>query len=193
LSKFKNMTNEVYIMGAGGHAAVIIQALRAMGLMPKACYDDHSTASDVLGVPVVGTVSGLGTEFAELAVLGIGSNKVRQQLAQRFPRAQWVTVIHPASIVDSTVVIGAGSVILAGAIVQARTVLGQHVIINTGSVVDHDGQIESYAHIAQGSVLGGGVCVGEGATIGVGAALESGARVKAWESVTPGTAVLRAR
>jgi acetyltransferase EpsM len=181
----------IFILGAGGHAAVIIQAIRLMGGVPSGCYDDNSALRDVLGVPVLGTIKELSCDSNKPAVIALGSNAIRRDLALRFPNAQWQTVIHPAAVVDSTATIGNGVVILAGAIVQARAQVGSHAIVNARSLVDHDCSIGNFAHIAQGVVLGGGVQVGDGTLVGIGSVMESGSSVGAWKTIPPGSTVLR--
>lgn len=181
----------ICVFGAGGHAAVVIQALRGMGHVAVGCYDDRPGNPEVLGVPVLGSLQGLRDDFSEPCVIAIGANQVRQQLAKRFACAKWKTAIHPSAIVDVSAKIEPGAVVLAGAIVQARAYVGMHVIINTRSVVDHDCEVEAFGHIAQGAVLGGGVKVGEGALVGLGAAAESGVAIDSWQTLPPGEVALR--
>lgn len=181
----------ILVVGAGGHAKVVIATLQAMGETVSGCLDDDPRAvgRSVLGVPVLGAVD-LLRDHVGRAVLGIGSNRVRQMLAVLYSDVTWTKAVHPLAHVHSSVRIGDGTVIFAGAIVQPDTWIGAHVILNTGATVDHDGEIGDFAHIAPGVHLSGNVTVEAGGFLGVGACAIPGVRVGAWGTVGAGAAVV---
>lgn len=182
----------VAVVGAGGHAKVVIATLRAVGLPVAAVFDDdrERRGGEVLGVPVAGPVSALEPESYLGAVLAVGSNEARRRLAGELS-VPWVTVVHPRAVVHPTVRLGEGAVIFAGAVVQPDAELGRHAIVNTGATVDHDCRIGAFAHLAPGSHLAGAVEVGEGALVGIGASVVQGRRIGAWATVGAGAAVVR--
>ena len=182
----------VLVVGAGGHAKVVVATLQAMGKRVGGCLDDDPEAvgRSVLGVPVIGPVSRLRAYEGE-AVVGIGSNRVRHALASRYPDVAWATVVHPAAVVHVSARLGAGTVVFAGAVVQPGARIGAHAIVNTGATVDHDGEIGDFVHIAPGVHLSGNVTVEEGGFLGVGACAVPGVRIGAWGIVGAGAAVVR--
>jgi sugar O-acyltransferase (sialic acid O-acetyltransferase NeuD family) len=182
----------IAVVGAGGHAKVVVATLRAAGLEVKWILDDDVSkhGTKVLGVPVTGPTASLAALGCSGAVLGVGDNRARHRLAHELT-GPWATAIHPAAWVDPTVIVGAGTVIFAGAIVQADTVLGAHAIINTGASVDHDCIIGDCSHIAPGANVAGGVTVGEGAFLGIGSAAAPLAKIGPWATVGAGAVVLR--
>jgi sugar O-acyltransferase (sialic acid O-acetyltransferase NeuD family) len=186
------MTGPIAVIGAGGHAKVVVAALLASGIEVGGILDDdvRKQGSRLLGVPVRGSIAELAGLHCVGAVLGIGENRTRQRLAVT-SGVPWVTVIHPTAIVDPSVRIGPGSVVLAGAVVEADTEIGSHAIINTGASVNHDCRIGNFAHIAPGVNLAGGVVVGEGAFLGIGSAVTPLVRIGAWAVVGAGAVVLR--
>lgn len=179
------------VIGAGGHAVVVVATLQAAGESVRVVLDDNPRewGGDVLGVPVTGPVLASAVQPAEVAVIGVGSNKVRRDLARRLPLT-WGVAIHPSAIVHPTVEIGEGTVIFAGVILQPRTRIGSHVIVNTAASVDHDGLLENFAHVAPGARLAGHVTIREGALLGVGSAAIPGTTVGAWAVVGAGGAVV---
>lgn len=185
----------IWIIGAGGHAKVVIATLRAAGVSPRGIFDDDigRRGDTVLGVAVVGTLLDAGTLAPEdrRAIIAIGSNAVRKRIAEALPDFTWERVVHPGAIVDSSARIGPGSVVFAGAVVQPDVALGAHVIVNTGARIDHDGAIGDYAHVAPGCALGGDVRLAEGAFLGVGVCVVPGRTVGAWATVGAGAAVVR--
>jgi len=181
----------VAVIGAGGHAKVVIATLLAGGVEVGGILDDDvgKLGTKVLGVPVLGSVSSLSALGFAAAVLGIGDNRTRQRLATDLA-AEWVSVVHPTAWVDPSVEIGAGTVVFAGVVIQPDTVIGRHAIINTGATIDHDCSIGEFAHVAPGVNLSGGVSVGEGALLGVGCRAVPGARIGAWAVVGAGAVVI---
>lgn len=183
----------IHILGAGGHAKVVISALLSRGAPIAAAYDDDAEkhGGSVLGIPIRGN----GDEFARLgavqAVIAVGSNRVRETIASRFCDVEWVPVVHRNSYVDGAAEVAAGSVVFAGAVVQPGAVLGAHCIINTGATVDHDCKIGSFAHLAPGVHLAGGVSVGERAFLGIGSCVIPGIRIGNDAVVGAGAVVIR--
>ena len=145
-----NYDHDVYVLGAGGHAKVVISTLRAAGYRVPAVYDDDTSKwyTTCLDVPIVGPVSQILSLPMPQAVIAIGNNYVRKCIAEQLVGVQWVTVVHPAACVDVSATLGAGTVVFAGAVIQPDVVIGAHTIINTGATVDHDCRIGEYVHIA---------------------------------------------
>jgi len=163
----------VYIIGAGGHAKVVIAALLENGISCAGIFDDDSSLwrQKILEIPILGAVEELRDLPSTIAVNAIGNNSTRRALCQRFKNVNWLTVIHPHTWIHSSVKIGCGTVVFAGSIIQPETIIGQHSIINTSASVDHDCVIGSFCHIAPGSHLAGGVQIGDEVFLGIGSAV----------------------
>lgn len=187
----------LWVIGAGGHAKVVIDTVRAAGEFDVAgVLDDDRRlwGGEVLGVSIP---AGLSDESVarfgiERAIIAIGSNRVRAEIAGRFAgRLAWAGAVHPAATVAPGVRIGEGTVILAGAVVQPDTVIGRHAILNTACSVDHDGDVGDFVHIAPGVHLAGNVVLKEGAFLGIGSVVVPGRRVGAWATIGAGGVVVR--
>jgi len=180
------LPDEIVIVGAGGHAKVVIATIRAAGGEVVAAYDDDEGrwGSRVLGVTIRGTAS-----EAELsgvpAVIAIGDNRARQTVADQIP-ADWMTVLHPSAIVHPSASIGRGTVVFAGTVIQPEAAVGDHVIVNTAASIDHDCNIGDFVHLGPGARLCGGVTVREGALLGVGAKVAPGVSIGPWATVGAG-------
>jgi sugar O-acyltransferase (sialic acid O-acetyltransferase NeuD family) len=187
----------VAVIGGGGHAKVVISTLQAAGYPVAGVFDDspEKWGSELLGCPVRGPIDALAGSGCPAAVIAIGSNEVRKQIAGRFLEIEWATVVHPGatvhSSVHSSVQLGPGTVVFAGAVIQPDSVLGAHVIVNTGATVDHDCAVGDYVHLAPGSHLAGSVRIGEGAFLGIGSAVTPGRQVGEWTIVGAGAVVVR--
>jgi sugar O-acyltransferase (sialic acid O-acetyltransferase NeuD family) len=181
----------LHVLGAGGHAKVVIATARAAGEDALEVVDDNPAlhGQHVLGLPVRGGVAAVLADPTARAVIAIGRNDVRARLADG-ARCQFVTLVHPSAI-SHAAALGAGTVVFAGAIIQPDATLGAHVIVNTGASIDHDGALGDFVHVAPGSRLAGNVTLGAGAFLGIGAVCCPGVTIGAWTTVGAGAAVVR--
>ena len=185
----------VVVVGAGGHAAVVIEALQAAGHTVVGVVDPRPAEPHVLGVPVLGgdeCLPGLLADGIGAAVVALGSNRLRQSIGASLLAQGYAlpAVVHPGASVSPTASVGAGAVVMNRAVVGTRTRVGELAIINTGAVVDHDNDIGPGAHVAPGVALAGNVRVGERALIGVGSAVRPGIRIGSDAVVGVGSAVV---
>lgn len=151
----------VLILGDGGHAAVLIEALEGQHRHFWAVRN-HTDAQ---------THPGLSK--SDLA-LGMGRRSARKEAAAMYADHSWAAIIHPSAIVSKSAEIGGGAQIMAGAIIQAGAKIGKHAIINTGAQVDHGCVIGDFAHICPGAVLCADVTVLEGGMVDPGVTVTRG-------------------
>jgi sugar O-acyltransferase (sialic acid O-acetyltransferase NeuD family) len=196
------MTKRCIILGAGGHARVLIDCMRGSGVVQIHGIldpDEERWGQTMYEVPILGgdeliaQIAGEGVKYFTVGLGSTGSSEARQRLFS-LGQSQGLlplTVIHPACIYSGSATIGPGSQLLAGSIVNAGAVIGKNVIINTGAIVEHDCRVEDHAHIATGARLAGTVHVGAGAHIGVGAAVRQGITIGESAVVGAGAAVVK--
>ena len=186
------MSASVYVIGAGGHAKVLIRALQESECHVVGVFDDRIDLQKtlLLGIPVIGLVDEIREQPAHPVVAAIGDNRARQAIVQRLD-VEWATVIHPSAVVDATVKVGVGSVVMAGAVVQVDTVIHDHAIVNTAASVDHDCVIGDFSHVAPGAHLAGECRIGNGVLVGVGAAVSPQIEIGEWTAIGAGAAVVK--
>lgn len=192
------MSLPALIIGAGGHARVLIEALTKSGALIQGCVAKEAPIRWPPSIPFLGDDEALLSHTPSSIVLinGIGSTArpdLRRDIFLRFKQKGYYfgTVVHPAAILPSDVVLGEGAQVMAGAILQPGCRVGCNAIVNTGAVVDHDCQIGAHVHIAPGAVLSGDVTVGEGGHVGTGARVIQGVAIGAGAVVGAGSTVLR--
>jgi sugar O-acyltransferase (sialic acid O-acetyltransferase NeuD family) len=167
------------ILGAGGHARVVADILRAMDGMEPLGFVTSDFAPGTpgpLGLTVLCSDESVGSVPHDGLVVAVGDNGIRERLFAHFAgRGEtMVTAVHPSAIIAPDVVLGQGCMVCAGAIINTGSEIGDNVILNTGSVTDHDCSIGDHAHVAPGAKLAGGVHIGVGALVGLGAAVLPG-------------------
>jgi UDP-perosamine 4-acetyltransferase len=194
------MSMPVIVLGAGGHAKVLINALQlcSVEILGITDPDPKLVGQDILGVPILGTDVELKNYSAEKIQLinGLGSVGLPIARCRLFDECKKLgfslaTVIHPSAVMANDVDLGEGTQIMAGVVLQPGVRLGDNVIINTSASVDHDCRIGNHAHIAPGATLSGDVHVGRGAHVGAGASVVQGVRVGDGSLVGAGSLVLK--
>jgi UDP-perosamine 4-acetyltransferase len=183
------LPRNVVVFGAGGHAKVVIEILRAQGDQVVGAIAPSGEA--IMGVPVIGRDEDAPELLARglsHAFVAIGANRARFDIGRRLERLGFtlVNAIHPQAILSPSVRIGCGVAIMAGVVVNADSGLGDHCVVNTRAGLDHDCE-----HIAPGVTCAGGVRVGERAFLGAGATAIPGIEICADAIVGAGAVVVR--
>lgn len=165
----------IVVVGAGGHAKVCIELLRAIGEDVAYCIGaaDSPDPDECVGVPVLkgdDNLERLRDAGHSRVFIAIGSNRLREHLANVAVELgyQLVNAISPQAIVSPTVRLGIGIAVMAGAVINADASIADLAIINTGATIDHDCEIGKAAHIAPQCGLAGNVVVGKSSFLGVG-------------------------
>ena len=175
------MPTELLVIGAGGHAKVVIEAVRETSRECQILLADQDISKK--GQEVLGNISikylENWSELPEQCHIAVGNNQARQQLsivAQEQGKRPF-TVVHPDASVSPSAYLGSGSFVAAKAVISAEACIGEGCIVNHGAIIDHDCRIEAYSHIAPNVTLGGDVCVCSGVLIGAGAVILPGIRI----------------
>lgn len=169
-----------YIIGAGGHAKTLLDALRSRGADVTGCVDPAKK----IGETVLGDITVLGGDaiienlnpVTAYLFNGIGSVKtpdIRMSVFKKFTAMgfHFPPAIHARASISDFSTIGSGSVVQAGSVLQAGVTLGDNVIVNTQASIDHDCHIADHSHIAPGAILCGDVRIGNRTHIGAGATI----------------------
>lgn len=189
------------LLGAGGHARVLVALARTAGLQVLGVCDPVLAANaitrwenlDVLGddgaldwmpPPRIGLLLGVG-QMAE------GNLRARLYDSWRAKGYDFPALVHPAAWVAPGVVLSDGVQVMAGAVIQPGCEIGENSIINTRAGLDHDCRIGRNVHIAPGATLCGTVTVEDGAFIGAGATVIQGLRIGTSAVVGAGVTLMR--
>lgn len=187
--------NPIVVVGAGGHAKVVIEAIRASAVFQVAGVVDPRPVGDVLGAPWLGsdeTLPSLQAQGIGHAVVAIGDNRLRESIGKRLLDLGYSApaIIHPSAIVSPSAQIRPGAVVMAHACVGPLAVLGDFCIVNTAAIVEHDDRIGIAAHVAPGVALGGSVTIGNRALVGIGSSVRPGVSVGQDVVIGAGSAVV---
>ena len=187
------------VVGGGGHARVVLEALRSAGSEVRGVVDRDPAVATLLpkGVPFLGDDAVLAafppTQYSLVnGIGGIGDGK-RREIFERLREQGYAfaPVCHASAIMAHGVEAGEGAQVMAGAVLQPGVCLGAHAIINTRASIDHDCVVGNHCHVAPGAVLCGGVSVGEKTHIGAGAIIIQGVRIGCGSIIGAGAIIRR--
>src|SRR5512143_2760341 len=138
------MATLVIGLGPGGHARVLIEAIRLEGKYEIMGMLDRGTSQvgmDIMGVPILGSDDMLPSLAGEVRYFFMGLGSVgtvapRRALYERAIAAglRPINVIQPRAVVSSSAILGEGIAVLAGAVINACARVGVNAIVNTGSI-----------------------------------------------------------
>lgn len=186
-------------LGAGGHAKMCIELVRARGGSVRGLYvgPDDDTDSCV-GVPVLGKDDAIPADDKPGAgFVGVGAvraSSLRRTLQERCRNHgfELPALVHPSARIADDVRVGPGAQIMPGAIINTGAEVHAGAVVNSGAVVEHDCRLAPFCHVASGARLGGDVVVGECAHVGLGATVLQGRRIGSMATVGGGATVIDA-
>lgn len=194
-------TMPLYMLGAGGHAKVLLALIEALGSSIKGVFDpvlfrqgiSHWHGLSVLGDDEV--LKGMQGERKAL-INGIGqtvADQTRRGVYKKMLDSGFVfpPLVHPASWVAKDASLSDGVQVMAGAVIQPDCQIGENSIVNTCASIDHDSRIGAHVHIAPGATLCGGVRVGDGAFVAAGATIIQDIQVGEGAVVGAGVTLVR--
>lgn len=186
----------IIVVGAGGHAKVLVDCLRYTGWNVIGCTDADPTPRNCAGAPVLGNddiLQRLRTDGVEHAFCALGPNGLRERVGEKLLSLGYFipSVQGPGAYVSASVRVGFGAAILPGAIVNTDSVVGELAIINTKASVDHDGVIGRAAHIGPGAVLAGSVEIGARTFVATGSSIIPDRRIGPDTVIGAGSVVVR--
>ena len=181
--------SRVVVVGASGHAKVVVDTLEQAGEYEVVGYvdADKPAGTSWYGLPVLGSDADLAAvcraHRIEGGIVGVGDNAARGRIAERIagdlPGFRFVDAVHPSARLARGVELGAGVLVVAGAIVGPDCAVGDHAVIYTGASLDHDSALGRCASLAPRAVTGGGVHIGDVTAVSIGAIVLHGRTIGA--------------
>lgn len=180
---------DLLLLGAGGHALVIIETLRMfhsqysiIGVTDK---DELKTGAEISGLPVIGTDgllkslygSGLRKAFVSIGAVTDFTPRIKAYNLALAAGFELINVIHGTSFISGQAEMGCGNAVLANAVINAGARIGNNCIINTGSIIEHECTMGNNVHAAPGSIICGGAVIGDNCLIGAGSTIIQGVKI----------------
>lgn len=194
-------TNELILIGGGGHCRSCIDVIEARGDWKIAGILDVAArvGERVFDYEIIGTDDEIerfnknGAAFL-VSVGQIKSPDRRIALYEkvRLAGGRLPVLTSPNAYVSPRAELGAGTIVMHGAVVNCGAKVGANVIVNSMALIEHDAWVGDHCHISTGARVNGDAVVGARSFIGSNAVLHHGARVDEARVVAAG-AVYRAQ
>ncbi len=176
------------IWGSSGHAKVLCDMIEGAGGKVAALFDNDKKATSVVtGAEVYFGMNGFhawlkNRSHEELfGAVAVGGNRGsdRRLIAREMRTAGILmpALVHPSTVISSSVKLGRGTQVLAGSVIAADAVIGDDCIINHQVNVDHECVLEAGVHLAPSATLCGCIHVGKNTMVGAGAVILPGLKV----------------
>jgi len=173
------MPTKLFLIGAGGHAKVVLDAAQGSGLRDIQVWDDDESLCDgsLLGCSIKAPVD-LSHEHG-VGHVAIGDIKARYYWSLKLEDLGFAmeTIVHNTAAVSKFCDMETGCFIAAHSVVAPDSSLGKSVIVNHGAIIDHDCKVGHFSHIAPNATLGGGVTIGKNCLVGAGAVILPGVKI----------------
>lgn len=198
----ENLKRPVVLLGAGGHALVLLEMLQQLefeiaAIIAPLSKNEHPALtrykrleqdSDVttFSVQDVWLVNGLGALPSSIETRR--KSLFNDMKAKGY---EFLTVISPHATVSQYADLEEGVQVFAGSIIQAATRIAMNTIINTRVSVDHGCAIGAHNHLAPGVTLSGGVITEKDVHIGTGAAIAQGVMISEGSVIGCGAHLVR--
>ena len=183
------------VLGAGGHAKVIIEMLEEQEQFEIVGCVGREPGGEVPGVAILGDdtlLPALYSDSVRKAFVAIGEDRARRSAMQRAAAEgfELINAVSRHSVVSPRAPLGCGVAVMPGAVVNVMSRIADGAIVNTGATVDHECDIGRLAHVAPGANLAGGVTIGEGVFLGIGSRVLPRVSVGPWTTVGAGAVVI---
>jgi UDP-perosamine 4-acetyltransferase len=190
------VTEPVILIGDGGHAKVVFEAMRVMGWTCAGVVAPDG--GKFAGAASLGDDEAAFARFPQggRAALGLGGipsqgapgTALRRRVYEAYTARGFVfpPLIGAGAILAADVELADGAQIMAGAVLQPGVRIGRNAMVNTGACVDHDTVVEDHAMIAPRAALCGNVTIRSGAYVGAGAIVLQGVTIGAGAVVAAG-------
>lgn len=160
------MNDGVLLIGAGGHASVLLeilieQKINIIGYVSPSPAVNQKLFSDFHWLKFDDDILQFDKSKIKL-VNGIGSlpgSTLRADFYNQYKKLGYtfITLISNKASVSTYAYLEEGVQVMHGAIIQTGTSVGCNSIVNTGAIIDHDCIIGNDNHIAPGAAISGQV------------------------------------
>lgn len=191
----------IVIFGASGHGSVVLDCILAEGKYNVIGYIDSfkKWTFNEEDYPILGDEFDLPNIIEKFnisgGIIGIGDNWTRKMMVQRIlkivPNFNFISTIHPTSIIGSNVSIGKGTAILVDVVVNINSQIGEFCILNTKVILEHDGKLDDFSSLASGAITGGNFSLGKFSAISLGVTIIENVTIMAHTVVGAGSVVTK--
>jgi sugar O-acyltransferase (sialic acid O-acetyltransferase NeuD family) len=171
----------IVLFGGGTHVKYCIDIIHRENLYRIVGITDPfaEIGTEILGYKIIGRQEDINKLIPqyniEAGLVTIGDNWIRKTVkdivVNLVPNFEFVSTIHPSTIVGDNVLIEHGTVIMAGCIISPGAIIKSFCFLATGAILEHESIMEEFSSLSAGSVTGGRVKIGKYSAVTLGVVL----------------------
>lgn len=144
----------------------------------KGVLDDNEKLDQAL-LPYLGTISSYQPRADDVFLVTLGNVINRDKFFRLLEDkgAEFITYLHPSSIVSRSALMGKGCIVAPGSIVNAKAIVENNVVINVHCSVGHESKIGFSSVLSPYSAVNGNAVVGSQCFLGTRATVFPGKEI----------------
>jgi sugar O-acyltransferase (sialic acid O-acetyltransferase NeuD family) len=170
------MTNQINIIGCGGHARSVADILLSNTKDTSIVFIDSSAHANekIVGYPVLANKEISNNEKTFIA---IGDNQERYQYFSKHSAFNYINIISSKAYISPFAKIQSGIFIGNFVHIGPEASIGPFTILNNGAIIEHEVTIGAFSHIAPNVAISGRCHIGDQVFVGVGATIKNNVRI----------------
>lgn len=179
------MKKQILISGTGGFSKEVLSLISDLGkydqvagfIEPDFILAKKNIPDEILGKPVI-PYSKVDPKL-HCVTIAIGDSKIRKRTISQLPDGiEFITLIHPTTIISEWVEIGEGSIICAGTILTCDIKIGKHAQLNLNTTIGHDCEIGDFFTTAPNVNISGDCTIEDHVYFGTASSVRQGIKIK---------------
>lgn len=190
---------KILVIGDSNFTKVVINIIEDEGVFEIfGVIDCFNVGKSFLNYDVVGTKEDIPRILKENdiygGVLAIENNWMRKEVYERVQsicgELNFITIIHPTSIIGKNVIIGRGSLVMAGVVINSDSEIGEFCLLKMQSSLGHEGIMENYSSLSFGVITGGNLKLGTFSNISFSTSVIENIKIGAHTFIGAGSLIL---
>lgn len=180
------------IFGVGGAGREVAEWARVCGFqgITLTVDDNYFTNSIINGFPSIPFSQMMIEEYEWL--VAVADPSLRAVIVKKIEnRAEFATLVHPNSTVQSSSQIGEGVLVGPGVVIANHVKIGKHVFVNSQSYIGHDGDIGDYVTISPRATVLGNCKIESHVFLGANSSIKEGTTISSGTFVGMGAVVIK--
>jgi len=186
--------SNIAILGVGGNAKSIINALLSRGDVNISLYEEKNFKKDELffNIPVKKFSPEVIHKHDKFFITS-GDNEERALTFKKYfseVKKEFPNIIHSSAIISKNANLGFGNFIGALAFIGPDCNIGNFNILNTSSIAEHDVCIKNFNHLAPNATLCGNVKIDSNVLVGAGSTVIQNVNVASYSTIGASSLVI---
>jgi len=185
-----NDINKIIIIGCGGYAKVIADAVLKINTKTKIIFFKERCNPTKTIWKLSCSINNKLIYYHPF-IVAIGDNKKRMEIFNSIKKNNNLCIISRQSQIGKNAKIANGSFIANFCLIGPEVRIGKNTIINNGSIIEHETSIGNHCHIAPNATICGKCKIGDLVFIGAGSTIINNIKICSNVTIGAGSTVIK--